>query len=1580
MDGALANRPAWQTDDLADEWPDEDERTHSTKQRTISTQATNTQKYNGSLNFASLQRTGSVRSVGTTGRGGAGTFVVREDEPPMQVMPQTPGKQKKGGMRTMFTPLAIEKMFEPPSPPEQTTPLSEPEPGPSKPITPPLGLFTHNSTRPSVPSKLSQAINASFTTTTEGEEGGDGDEILETDMPNMGGFGGKKPGANCMFTFAVDRHQVAPLPVSDGKLQPLEQEPQAQSTPIPPSNSQLLAQPPTDPRLRLFHFQYDTYTRGHLSALVDSFAVSPQSGSSHSNDDSTPLKLPASSSAEKNERDGDESFSRFRSTKRIRLTPTSQLGDDGASFQSNAHRRVATKKDYLGESRNLMQQIKRARDVSMASAATQNQAELSRIEEISFAEEQKQPLQPRDTNAYLRVPPERPPSSASTSLSSSANAKGSKYSSLAIRAQAEDLMTKIKRDMKSNRRLFSERTEKSYVSDFEEEPGRSSAPSPEQVPIVRVGTPHSDVDYDKENNVAPPPYAPDSSHDRPSYNSKRSGKSTSATIQSPEKLNFFVQSQFGRDQRPIVMPVEIPIVTDFSRGLSPADDRVRSPNPTFLAPPRLTTTVSTNDDLNRFVSSSSTATGTTLNGGGSTGSFVKHAGAPHMVHIGPEDLPKIPDRVGKMIYDHDLMRWVKERQASHEAKVATAGVGNTEVASPSVVEGESDDPFRDIESLRDDDSSRRSLVYSPDVPQSPRLDASVDMILDNGSETDDSAFGDPEDAHLSSFTFDDPASGVVQVMTGASEDEEGGEMEMCHDIDTSDSDFDELPPFDPNASELTDDMASMSLSQMQNGSFAISASFSPGRGNSIAFDAQVTVTPMPSEKRPLRPPRSALKSASATPVSRIVGSGHTRSVSFSDGRKDGKILGLTHDISHVTPSASFMPSARTKRIANMLMDIETSEYNFPSKGSHNGRQMVPSIRHPDEDISELSLQQQASPSKRLFERSHSVHDIRHTASPRKNVARSNANGTFLTECSFGVAHDRLVQVITDVQPFEPYWEELNTIDLSRRRLDSVARLKEFLPKLDSINLNENLLNWLSGVPGGVRTLSVASNALSSLTSFAHLPNLECVDISNNDIDSLESLRCLRHLRELRADGNRIQSLSGLEELGALVKLSLQGNELAEFDASSCQWSRLEMLNLSCNKLTSVTGLEGLTALISINLDNNALVSLDSSPNDWTSPKGRDHHAPKNHTSSALTKLRILKLSGNRLRYLNAGRFPNLRTLYLDNNCLAEAKNERQRLVNLHRLGKLENFSARNQSGGNGRDSGLRLQSADVCDAKRLYLSGNPYPLPLGPSAQPCYNLIYLELAACRLTKLPSNFSALAPNLRVLNLNYNFLESADEVALSLSGLKRLRKLTLVGSRMTGTKPLIRMLGAMGENLELIDFRMNPCTLGWYLPLLVHDKDAPGALLQPSEFTTAAMGKTSDGSKQARGGNDEDAVYSHGTASSEIGVVAAGSHDAASSGARIRSDAPGMSEKASATSPAKDGPSRWEALDAEFRKGLPDAAYVGRLAYRGMVMRACPNLRVLDGVRVSEKERRKAEALLKRVLVDMKTRTHAIAAGQ
>ncbi|KIM43242.1 hypothetical protein M413DRAFT_69231 [Hebeloma cylindrosporum] len=535
---------------------------------------------------------------------------------------------------------------------------------------------------------------------------------------------------------------------------------------------------------------------------------------------------------------------------------------------------------------------------------------------------------------------------------------------------------------------------------------------------------------------------------------------------------------------------------------------------------------------------------------------------------------------------------------------------------------------------------------------------------------------------------------------------------------------------------------------------------------------------------------------------------------------------------------------------------DLDEDDSPSKVSSSGGrpevlQPLSARRHPTSNSSNNAVagsSKDSSP-RRVFSRTYSH---RPSASPGGR-SFAKANNTFLTECSFGVAHDRLVEVITDVQPFEPHWDELSSIDLSNAKLESVARLKEFLPRLDALSF---------GIPGTVRTLSVANNCLTGITSYSHLLNLESLDISHNEVESLRQLECLRHLRELKADANKLTTIDGLQRMDGLVKLSLQGNQIRAVDFSSCRWKRLEMLNISHNRVDTMEGLSSLQALIALNADVNCLSEVSLGNN-------------------TMARLRILRVSGNRLRHLDVGGLANLRTLYADNNWLGE-------LTKVDRLTKLENLSLRNQSG-----RGLRLLTRDVRDVKRLYLSGNP--LKCDFLEEPCYNLVYLELAACRLTGLPKGMARLLPNLRVLNLNYNFLEDVR----GLEGLTRLQKLTIIGSRVKNSKPLIRLLEHMPD-VEMVDFRMNPCTLGWYLPLLV--KDVPGAL-QPSE---------------QQGGKER---------------------------------------------MAQQG---WAELDSKFRRDLPDGAYIGRLAYRGLIMRACPRVRMVDGVGVSEKERRKAQSLLEGIL--------------
>lgn len=63
-----------------------------------------------------------------------------------------------------------------------------------------------------------------------------------------------------------------------------------------------------------------------------------------------------------------------------------------------------------------------------------------------------------------------------------------------------------------------------------------------------------------------------------------------------------------------------------------------------------------------------------------------------------------------------------------------------------------------------------------------------------------------------------------------------------------------------------------------------------------------------------------------------------------------------------------------------------------------------------------------------------------------------ADATFLTEASFSISRDNLVRLIADVEPSETDWEEVRSLNLSGKNVDSLVRLKEFLPQLDEADL------------------------------------------------------------------------------------------------------------------------------------------------------------------------------------------------------------------------------------------------------------------------------------------------------------------------------------------------------------------------------------------------------------------------------------------------------------------------------------------------------------------------------------------------
>lgn len=141
----------------------------------------------------------------------------------------------------------------------------------------------------------------------------------------------------------------------------------------------------------------------------------------------------------------------------------------------------------------------------------------------------------------------------------------------------------------------------------------------------------------------------------------------------------------------------------------------------------------------------------------------------------------------------------------------------------------------------------------------------------------------------------------------------------------------------------------------------------------------------------------------------------------------------------------------------------------------------------------------------------------------------------------------LVKALQDVEPNEPYWEDLREVDLHGKDLENLHRLDDFCYRLEELNVSDNKINQVKGIPYTMRRLWAQNNCLTGLTSWVDLSNLQHLDISGNDIDSLDGLGELVHLRTLRIDGNKIQSLQGVIYLDGLMELSAARNEIEIVD-------------------------------------------------------------------------------------------------------------------------------------------------------------------------------------------------------------------------------------------------------------------------------------------------------------------------------------------------------------------------------------------------------------------------------------------------
>ncbi|CAI6901227.1 ANL_collapsed_G0053700.mRNA.1.CDS.1 [Saccharomyces cerevisiae] len=163
-------------------------------------------------------------------------------------------------------------------------------------------------------------------------------------------------------------------------------------------------------------------------------------------------------------------------------------------------------------------------------------------------------------------------------------------------------------------------------------------------------------------------------------------------------------------------------------------------------------------------------------------------------------------------------------------------------------------------------------------------------------------------------------------------------------------------------------------------------------------------------------------------------------------------------------------------------------------------------------------------------------------------------------------------------------------------------MQRLLPNVLVLNLSDNEMNTLEGIPSNVVQLFCSNNKITSAhCSLAGFHDLECLDLSYNLLNtSLKFLSLCHHLQEVNLSYNSIQSLEGIGS-SRMKKLNLSNNEIngiIDFEQLILTnnsvvggWLTVEVLDLSNNNIIGVRNINCLPRLKVLNLNGNPLVSI-----------------------------------------------------------------------------------------------------------------------------------------------------------------------------------------------------------------------------------------------------------------------------------------------------------------------------------------------------------------------------------------------------
>uniref|UniRef100_A0A1A7XQL4 PH domain and leucine rich repeat protein phosphatase 1 n=1 Tax=Iconisemion striatum TaxID=60296 RepID=A0A1A7XQL4_9TELE len=382
-------------------------------------------------------------------------------------------------------------------------------------------------------------------------------------------------------------------------------------------------------------------------------------------------------------------------------------------------------------------------------------------------------------------------------------------------------------------------------------------------------------------------------------------------------------------------------------------------------------------------------------------------------------------------------------------------------------------------------------------------------------------------------------------------------------------------------------------------------------------------------------------------------------------------------------------------------------------------------------------------------------------------------------------------------------QRVNSVDLSCCSLEELPAQLFYSQDLTHLNLKNNFMSPLKGVPAltrfcKLRSLSLSNNALSEFPpALCDITSLTELNLSGNRLSCLPTeMATMINLQTLLLDGNFLSSLPAemgsleglsylglsfncfscvppvLEKLRGMEKLCLAGNQLSVLDMFGLQWLPARYVDLRLNRLQKVmvAETEQLVHIVQLDLRDTGLQELDVRCLSKLEQLRCDRNSLCLLRVSGHT-LKSLHAAHNELKHLEVQPVPeNLTVLDLSRNklgCVPDWLGESSRLevldINHNCVTELPVWLLSSGS--------LRKLLAGWNDVSRLMERLERSQLEV------------LDLQHNHLTELPHNLFIKAQSLRYLNVSANKLEDLPAASMSEDAFSSLEELYVTNNSLS-----------------------------------------------------------------------------------------------------------------------------------------------------------------------------------------------------